>query len=397
MALSGYEITISVSQFFPSAGAVTSPTGGSWPAGTYSFKVVARYWTDSLEEDDAGVIRTNVTAWAGHAVTLNDKVTVTWTAATMPPENYEVYYIENATWTANGVLRGRKIAEVTGDVLTATILKPFLQQGASTNVVGTTTGGDSGTVLIDSTATFQTHVVKAGDTVSNVTDTSTATVVSVDSEIQLTTTALTGGGDNTWQTSDAYRVTSTTLLKDTAATFVTNGVEVGHYVILNAGASTPGAYAKITAVISETTLTTQVLTGSASYFLSDSYDVVYHVFPISTAATEIIVNPIKEAEPEVRQIMTSAYNGRLVKLSYARTHPLDGVNYQFYNSSMTLAEYQTILFWIYKGTRLQIVDEADNALITPIAGYFVNADNMGTEKKSTKQVSNLRFILDSFG
>ena len=62
------------------------------------------------------------------------------------------------------------------------------------------------TTLIDSTATFQTNLVGRGDLVINVTDSSQCTVISVDSEIQLTTTALTGGVGNDFGSSDAYDV-----------------------------------------------------------------------------------------------------------------------------------------------------------------------------------------------
>jgi len=67
-----------------------------------------------------------------------------------------------------------------------------------------TTGGT--TTLIDSTATFQTNGVGRGDLVFNETDSSQCTVVSVDSQIQLTTTALIGGTSNDYVISDAYSV-----------------------------------------------------------------------------------------------------------------------------------------------------------------------------------------------
>ena len=388
MALDGHELTVSVQQSYPSAGAVTSPVGGSWPGGTYSFKVAAVYWTKDALEIDHGVIRINVPAWAGHVVAANDKVTITWTASERPPDHYSIYYIENATWAADGTLRGRKIAEVNGDILTATILKPFLHQGASTNVTSTTTGGNHATILIDATATFETDGVKAGDWLSNVTDASTAAVVSVDSEIKLTTTVLTGGGDNTWQTGDTYRVTSTTLLKDTAATFVTNGVSVGDYVILNVS----GEYAKITAVVSETVLTTEALTGSDLYNLGDTYDVVYHVMIYDADARSFVINPIKDVNLEVRKTMTRSYLGRLVSKSYALGSPLDAIEIEIYNSSITMANYHFIQLYLYHGTRCRITESSGaDALITPMDGYFTDCSFLGSKHKNSRPVHRIRY------
>lgn len=68
----------------------------------------------------------------------------------------------------------------------------------------TSTGGS--TTLISSGATFVTSSVAVGDLVANITDGSIAVVKSVDSETQLTTTALLGGSDNTWTSGDSYSV-----------------------------------------------------------------------------------------------------------------------------------------------------------------------------------------------
>lgn len=72
-------------------------------------------------------------------------------------------------------------------------------------VSGTHTGsGGSLTTLNDSTATFQTDGVLVGTAILNTTDGSAAAVVSVNSQTQITTTALTGGTDNDFDNGDAY-------------------------------------------------------------------------------------------------------------------------------------------------------------------------------------------------
>ena len=390
MANDGRELTISVEQSYPSAGAVsTTGSGGTWPAGTYSFKVVAWYTSGEALEDNAGVIRTNVAAWAGEAVSLNDSVTVTWTAANRVPDHYSVYYIEAGSWVANGVLRGRRIAKVNGDVLTSgAITKPFVQQGESTNLASTTTSEDGAsptTVLHDTTAKFSTNGVKAGDSISNVTDASTATVVTVDSNIKLTTTALAGGTDNKYESGDSYRVTSTTMLDDTAATFVTNGVAVGDYVILNATASKPGEYAKVTAVVSETVLTTAALTDDAVYTLADSYDVVNNIFIPSAAATSFTINPVKDMPFELRKMMIRAYNGLGVTKSYAQPSPFNKSRIEFFPWSLSEANYKKICLWIYQGVRVKITESSGaSALVQYRTGYFTGASHLPTRYKNSR-------------
>lgn len=70
-----------------------------------------------------------------------------------------------------------------------------------------TTGGDAVT-LIDAAATFETNGVESGAIVMNKTDGSAGTVLSVDSETQLTLASpgLEGGTDNDFDSSDAYGV-----------------------------------------------------------------------------------------------------------------------------------------------------------------------------------------------
>lgn len=384
MPTDGHELTLSVQQSFPEAGSVSSPVGGSWPAGTFSFKVAAWHFDTESSQDQAGLIRTNVPAWEGIVVAGSDKVVVNWDSANTIPDHYNVYYIENATYnngTGGTVFKSRKIAEVQGDVLTATINKPFLQQGSSTNFTSTTTGANSNTILIDASASFQTNGMKAGDSVSNVTGAFTSTIISVDSEIQITT------DDNGQYTmGDTYRITSTTSLEDTGATFVTNGVLAGHYVILNAGAVVPSAYARITTVVSETVLITAALTSSASYELADPYDVVLKVDEFALDPTEFVANPIMDLLPVgIRQTVVRGFNGRLVNKSYALKSPLDNIAITFWPISISLADSKTIAKWIFWGVRIRITESASaSALITPMDGRISEMSFMPTKFKNSR-------------
>lgn len=91
-------------------------------------------------------------------------------------------------------------------------------QNAQVYFAARTTALDTGTVtttgvkttdtitLTDSAATFITDGIGRGDVVFNRTDLSFATVVSVESETQLTSLLLTGGTDNNFDTSDVYSI-----------------------------------------------------------------------------------------------------------------------------------------------------------------------------------------------
>lgn len=72
---------------------------------------------------------------------------------------------------------------------------------------GTATTADStGDTLIDSAATFQTTGIQKGDVIMNFTDGSSASVLTVDSETQITHTQLSGGVGNNWDVSDSYAI-----------------------------------------------------------------------------------------------------------------------------------------------------------------------------------------------
>lgn len=72
---------------------------------------------------------------------------------------------------------------------------------------GTVTSSNSnGDTLIDSSATFITNGVSPGDTIINLTDGSQATVITIDSETQITCYSLEQGTDNQFDSSDSYEI-----------------------------------------------------------------------------------------------------------------------------------------------------------------------------------------------
>src|SRR3989344_1650072 len=94
--------------------------------------------------------------------------------------------------------------------ITATLqnaLISFEVQGGVDSSGTVTTPDATGVVLIDAAdGTFISDGILAGDTVVNVTDGSITSVLTVDSEMQLTTFGLESGTDNQFDSSDAYKV-----------------------------------------------------------------------------------------------------------------------------------------------------------------------------------------------
>lgn len=77
---------------------------------------------------------------------------------------------------------------------------------------GTATSADAnGETLVDTAATFVSDGVTAGAAIINLDDGSVASVLSVDSEIQITHEPLSDGVGNDWQIGDSYKVWNWTL------------------------------------------------------------------------------------------------------------------------------------------------------------------------------------------
>lgn len=86
-----------------------------------------------------------------------------------------------------------------------------------TEVTGAATSTGSGTSLISTSTNFLTADIEEGDTIRNTTDGSWAVVDEIVDADNITTTALRGGTDNTWQNTDAFSVhkLATTLVSGT--------------------------------------------------------------------------------------------------------------------------------------------------------------------------------------
>lgn len=93
--------------------------------------------------------------------------------------------------------------------ITATLQNAKIAFESRTSSVseGTATTADAdGEILIDSSATFQTDGIEAGDTIINITDKSIATVVSVESQTEIKHLPLADGTENDWDIGDVYKI-----------------------------------------------------------------------------------------------------------------------------------------------------------------------------------------------
>jgi hypothetical protein len=122
--------------------------------------------------------------------------------------------IEDDAWNAKylSILFGAGKDALGGGLFTGITLRLLnavleFEQRVTLNESGTVTTPDTtGVTLTDSAATFITNNVARGDIISNITDGSHATVLTVVSETVLTGSTLMGGTDNRWDTADVYDI-----------------------------------------------------------------------------------------------------------------------------------------------------------------------------------------------
>lgn len=126
-----------------SNGAVTTPTGGSWSVGTYSFKVMAKY-SDNNHIDNYGVTRGTVAAWNNISVAAGDSVVIPITLDTARQHDIVVVYQAGASFNdgaAAVVINSSEVAvtQTAYDEYTITIdsgsVSDNLTVGASANTV----------------------------------------------------------------------------------------------------------------------------------------------------------------------------------------------------------------------------------------------------------------------
>jgi hypothetical protein len=96
----------------------------------------------------------------------------------------------------------------------------FAARTTSSSEGTATTGNAAGIKLIDSAASFETDGVSNGDVIVNFTDKSVASVITVDSQIQITHEPLADGTGNDWDVNDEYKIWPWTVCEVTGGNCV---------------------------------------------------------------------------------------------------------------------------------------------------------------------------------
>ena len=136
--------------------------------------------------------------------------TINWVAGQIPMMqfNFIGYCVSTSTGAipkTPGTFTASAKPMAWGSSTTTTTVTRTADSEGSLDVTGSCTGTTSTTVLIDSTAHFIRDRVYAGDAIELDVGLETATVVSVDSDTQITSTALSGTG--TYDSGEAYTIT----------------------------------------------------------------------------------------------------------------------------------------------------------------------------------------------
>jgi hypothetical protein len=207
--------------------ALTDEAGGTWPAGTYSFVVVAWYGENASESDaDCAGLQRGAAALANWEITLaaaDRKINIDWNAADRVPDHYSVYFQSGSTIDLDAIVT-KCGGNIDRNTTSATLSYPNKTYG---NV---TTGNAAGTTLTDATdGKFETRDVIVGDTAQNVTDGSEGLVTVITSETVLTNVALAGGTDDEWAVADAYEIKTFATFGAAASSVTLNPiVNLGH-------------------------------------------------------------------------------------------------------------------------------------------------------------------------
>jgi hypothetical protein len=115
----------------------------------------------------------------------------------------------------------------------------------------------------------------------------------------------------------------------------------------------------------------------------------------TAAATSITVNPVLNMDPILRPQTVRGYDGRLVRKSYAHLNPVQSIDFSLVGSSMTLAEYQSMMDWILYSTPIRVTDNDGTAAILHYFGRLTDGKYLGTLGKNTRDIFPLHFEVET--
>ena len=115
----------------------------------------------------------------------------------------------------------------------------------------------------------------------------------------------------------------------------------------------------------------------------------------------VVLNPIYDFNPDIRTQIIRAFDGRLVKKSYAHINPVNFLELLLVTNSCSNANFKKILKWILWGTPIKMSESVtasaeDDPFVEHWYGIFSNSPRyIGSKKKNTAQVIPLRFEVET--
>jgi len=142
-----------------------------------------------------------------------------------------------------------------------------------------------------------------------------------------------------------------------------------------------GSQATIAATDIAPYLTTKTMTGPGN--------LGFHTVPAS--ATVVVMNPVLQIEPVLRQQTVRAYDGRLTNKAYSYFNPLDRIDIRLIGSSMSHADFKKVLKMILYSYPVRAVETWDSdadqdPFIRRYFGRFINSDYLASMLKNTRDV-----------
>ncbi|MGA8049240.1 MAG: calcium-binding protein [Burkholderiales bacterium] len=252
-----------------------------------------------------------------------------------------------------------------------------MQKAIDQALVGGTVTSGTATTLTHTGQTFQAHAtaseIHVGDTIVNVTTGAVGTIVSIESDTGITTSALTGGtgGNNLWNAGDVYRINAVKV-----------STEGGRLLFTRTGATSPGAGDNFT--ITETTAGSAAELGITATLTSDEADLLI-VESDGVTKHRIVLDLVNDINELISEI--SAQSGGRIVATLTADNPngeITPVNEA--NTGLTIAEVNNPgVFSAAQagGSGILLVDAGKNFLTNGLAKVGDTIYNLTDGSKAT--------------
>ena len=122
---------------------------------------------------------------------------------------------------------------------------------------------------------------------------------------------------------------------------------------------------------------------------------------MGAAYTQVVLNPILDMNGTLRQQTVRAFDGRLVKKSYAHPNPVDYLDLLLVTNSCSNANFKKILGWILFSTPIKITESTtasaeNDPFVEFWYGRFTDSPRyLGSKGKNSAQVIPLQFRVET--